>query len=161
MSSPPISLPNSPLSTAPPSPSAAVHSHFEYPPSSRAPSSAPASRSSSKNPLFKRDLQEDRRRRNEGKGWQWITSLFSEQSKATGSEIELEESRGRRRRSVSHAEEAFEHSERRQAQSIVQNELERRTTKGTEVASVGSGSQGKKKRWFTKENNQLIVAFAS
>jgi len=157
MSSPAISLPNSPLSTAPPSPSAAVHNQYEYPPSS-APSSAPASRSSSKNPLFKRDLEEDRRRRNGGKGWLWITSLFSEKSRTTGQEVELEESRGRRRRSVSHAEEAFDNSERRQAQSIVQNELERRSTKAD---SVASGSQGKETGWFTKEKNQLIVAFAS
>lgn len=155
VSSPSHSSPSSPLSTAPPSPTAATRPAFEYPPSSYAPSSAPASRSSSKNPLFKKDL-EDRRRRNEGKGF--FAKLFADKNSTLGQDLELEESRGRRRRSVSHAE---EEGERRHAQAAVHQELERRSTKASNVSEVGSGSQTKSVGWFTKERCQLAVAFAS
>ncbi|GAA5883016.1 hypothetical protein JCM16303_006793 [Sporobolomyces ruberrimus] len=154
VSSPSHSSPSSPLSTAPPSPTAATRPAFEYPPSSYAPSSAPASRSSSKNPLFKKDL-EDRRRRNEGKGF--FAKLFADKNSTLGQDLELEESRGRRRRSVSHAE---EEGERRHAQAAVHQELERRSTKASNVSEVGSGSQTKSVGWFTKERCQLAVAFA-
>jgi hypothetical protein len=169
ISSPPISSPSSPLSTAPPSPTAATHAPFEYPPSSYAPSSAPASRSSSKNPLFKKDLENSRRTRNEGSSsWNWITRFLLNEKGDTGSrqanDLELEETRGRRRRSVSHAEAQLDsdtQSERRNAQAVVQEELERRTTKGSQISKVGSASSQDRKKWFTKERSQLAVAFAS
>ncbi|GAA6006814.1 hypothetical protein JCM11491_003191 [Sporobolomyces phaffii] len=154
LSSPAISTPNSPLSTAPPSPTAAPHAPFEYPPSSYAPSSAPASRSSSKNPLFKKDLEDKRRRQHGGLTSQssWIPSWFGgngngpKAGDVAGRDVELEEdSRGRRRRSVSNAEEAFE------AASKV----------ASKVSDVGSGSQAKGRgRWFTRERCQLAVAFS-
>ncbi|GAA5941255.1 MFS transporter [Sporobolomyces koalae] len=157
------STPSSPLSTAPPSPTAATRGAFEYPPSSIAPSSAPASRSSSKNPLFKKDIEDDRRRRNNRRpnGWTWLSNLLPDNKHSLGHELELEESRGRRRRSVSHAEEAAQDdhlSERRQAQAIVRNELDKRTSRGSNLSSIGSGS--KAKTFWSKENAQLAVAFA-
>ncbi|GAA5969714.1 hypothetical protein JCM3765_001215 [Sporobolomyces pararoseus] len=167
ISSPPLSSPSSPLSTAPPSPTAAERPAFEYPPSSYAPSSAPASRSSSKNPLFKKDLERSRRQNDSNSGWNWMSRLFMYDKSGSDSnqnELELEESRGRRRRSVSHAEAQLNstsiHSERRQAQAIVQEELERRSTKGTEISQVGSGPAKGNRGWFTKERRQLAVAFA-
>lgn len=165
----PLSTPSSPLSTAPPSPTAAERPAFEYPPSSSyAPSSAPASRSSSKNPLFKKDLERSRRQNDSHSGWNWISKLFENDNGNSGgsqNDLELEESRGRRRRSVSNAEAQLDsatttQSERRQAQAIVQEELERRSTKGTEISHVGSGSAKGSRGWFTKERRQLAVAFA-
>ncbi|GAA5902344.1 uncharacterized protein JCM6883_001375 [Sporobolomyces salmoneus] len=155
VSTPPISSPSSPLSTAPPSPTAADgDGHFDFSPSTPAPSSAPASRSSSKNPLFKKDLERSRR---QGKGlpvWSWVSKIVKKEQAVQEEGIELEESRGRRRRSVTHAEEA-----RDSTRSELQ-ELERSSTKRTEVSQVGSGSSTKRGGWFTREKCRLAVAFA-
>ncbi|GAA5830612.1 hypothetical protein JCM3766R1_002781 [Sporobolomyces carnicolor] len=137
ISSPPISSPSSPHSTAPPSPSAIEHEPFEYPASSYPPSSAPASRSSSKNPLFKKELNRSRRRNaSDNLGWSWISNLFSSEKPLRSEDVELEESRGRRRRSGSVSKDALD------------------------TQSVSGSGPAKSRRWFTKEKSRLAVSFA-
>ncbi|GAA6062525.1 hypothetical protein JCM10212_001575 [Sporobolomyces blumeae] len=157
------SNPTSPLSTAPPSPTAAFRAPFEYPPSSRAPSSAPASRSSSKNPLFKKDA-EARRRGADRPGqsrWGWVVNLLgSSKDVQAKPEVELEESRGRRRRSFSQVEAALDDGRRQATESIHTVELERRSTRMSDTKSVASEPAVKQRGWFTRETAQIVVSFA-